>query len=283
MGSASKRQLLIDRYNLPPNRILSSGSTTFKDGILHLTGGKGVDVVLNSLAGDQATATLESVATFGRFVEIGKSDIYRRSRLSMAHFDRGISLSAVDFVLIMRQRPQIVHETLGAVFELFEKGVLSPVDPVTTFPVEKIEEAFRMIAARKHTGKLVIVADQDSQVKAPLPPPKPLQLDSQGTYVVLGGLGDLGRRVCGLLARGGAGHIVTLSRSLPPDDELELFRGEIKEQGSSCTLHAMRCDVTDPNSVLQAAEVCRSQLPPVRGVVHSGLVLSVSADFASHC
>ena len=250
---------------------------------MHLTGGRGVDVVLNSLAGDQAAASLACVAEFGRFVEIGKADIYRRGRLSMAHFDRGISLAAVDFVLIMQQRPQIVHDTLAAVFDLFGKGILSAVKPVTTFPVDRIEEAFRLIAARKHTGKLVIVADETSTVQASLPPPEPLRLHAGGTYVVLGGLGDLGRRVCGLLARAGAGHIVTLSRSLPAEDELEAFRRGIQEQGdgNGCTLHTMRCDVTDTASVLRAADICRAQLPPVRGVVHSGLALSVSRYYLS--
>lgn len=270
----------MDTYNLPERHIFSSGSTTFKDGILHLTKAKGVDVVLNSLAGEQLKASFECIAEFGRFVEIGKSDIYKRNHLSMAHFDKGISLVAVDFVLITRGRPQIVHDTLGVVLDLFQKGILSPVTPVTTFPVGEIEDAFRMIAGRRHVGKLVVVADESSRVKALLQAPKPLRLDSQGTYVVVGGFGDLGRRVCSLLARSGAGCIVTLSRSLPTDAELELFRREIKGQGS-CSLRAIHCDVTDQASVFQAADICGSQLPPVRGVVHSGLVLSVGAAVPS--
>jgi hypothetical protein len=266
----------MDTYNLPSSHIFSSGSTTFKDGIMRLTGGKGVDVVLNSLSGEQLKTSFECVAMFGRFVEIGKSDIYQRSNLSLAHFDRGISLTAVDFVLINNGRPQIVHDALGVVFDLFQKSVLRPVAPITTFPVGKIEEAFRMIAGRKHTGKLVIVPDESSQVKAVLSPPKPLRLDSQGTYVVVGGFGDLGRRVCSLLARSGAGHIVTLSRSLPSDEEVESFRLSLQQESQgTCTLRTIRCDVTKPESVLQAAELCRSELRPVRGVVHSGLVLSV--------
>jgi hypothetical protein len=266
--------LLIDTYNITPGHVFSSVSTTFKDGVLRLTKGKGVDVVLNSLAGEQLKAGLECTAEFGRFVEIGKSDMYKRNNISMACFDKGISLVAVDFVLISHSRPQIIHDTLGIVFDLFHKKALSPVTPVTTFPVSKLEDAFRMIAARKHTGKLVIVTEEDSVVKAVLPPPKPLQLDGNGTYIIVGGLGDLGRRVCGLLAKSGAGCVVTLSRSLLPDEGLKAFRQEIEGQG--CNFWTIQCDVTDAASLQEVASLCRSELPPVKGVIHSGLVLSVS-------
>ncbi|PGH16663.1 hypothetical protein AJ79_01535 [Helicocarpus griseus UAMH5409] len=128
VGSTAKRDLLIDTY------------------------GKGVDVVLNLLAGEQLKASVECTAEFGRFVEIGKADIFNRSLLSMASFDRGISVTAVDFILISRSRQRIIHDTLAIVFDLFEKGILRAISPVTALSLDKIEEAFRLIAGRSISG-----------------------------------------------------------------------------------------------------------------------------------
>ena len=271
----------MDKYGLPENRIFSSSSPSFKDGILRRTNGKGVDVVLNSLAGEQLKASFECIANFGRFVEIGKSDMYKRSRLTYAYFDKGISLTAVDFLLIHRDRPLIAYETLKAVFELFENGSLSVATPITRYSIGDVESAFRLIAGRKHIGKLVLVSDGDQQVQATPRPPQPLRLSSEGTYVVVGGLGDLGRIACTLLAKGGAGHIVTLSRTLPVEEELDAFRRTLSEQGPS-VLHTLICDVTDRDAVLRVAASLRNEKPPVLGVIHSGLALNVSQNMANY-
>ena len=186
----------------------------------------------------------------------------------------------MDLELIYRDRPQIAYDTTETVFRLFETGALSRAMPITTFRIGDVESAFRMIAARKHIGKLVLVADDTSECVKALPrPPKPLQLSPQGTYVVVGGLGDLGRVACALLARSRAGHIVTLSRNLPADVDLEAFRSTIAIQSNgTCLLHTFTCDVTDRTAVLRVAASLRDSKPPVRGVIHCGLALSVSHE-----
>jgi NADPH:quinone reductase-like Zn-dependent oxidoreductase len=276
VGSAIKRDLLINEYGIPTTNIFASGSTTFKDAILHRTKGRGVDVVLNSISGEQLKASVECTGEFGRFVEIGKSDILNRSLLNMASFDRGISVTAVDFSLISKSRQHVIHDTLGVVFDLFDRGVLRAVSPITTFSMDKVEEAFRLISGRKHLGKLVLLTDENTMVRATVPAPGPLKLSGGATYVVVGGLGDLGRRVCLLLARAGAGHVVTISRTVPADQELAPFRREIESYGA--ILHTRRGDVTDSSSLLGIASSCRDEVPTVKGVIHSGLALCVSQD-----
>lgn len=214
------------------------------------------------------------VAPFGTFLEIGKTDIYKRKYLSMAQFDKSITFAAADVALITKTRPAMIHSGLKEVFSLFERGVLHPVYPVTAFPMDQIEEAFRLIAGRKHTGKLVLVADEHTQVKAITPKPSPLQLEKEGTYVVAGGLGDLGRRICGLLASRGAGHIVTLSRRTLDKDAQEELENKIMELG--CQLHIIKCDITEPASVAEAKDFCLKNLPPVKGLIQGGMVLRVS-------
>lgn len=274
VGSAAKRQLLIERYNIPEDHIFSTRSRTFKHGILRLTDDKGVDVVLNSLSGEWLNDSWECVARLGTFVEIGKTDIYKRNHLSMAPFDRSITFSAVDLVVLFETQIERMNDEFQTVMAMFESGNLKPVAPVTSIPISSIEEAFRLIASRKHTGKVVVEAESDALVKAVIAKPEPLQLDPSGAYVVAGGLGDLGKRICRLLASHGAKHVVTLSRRDLPDDDRQAFEAEISQLGG--VLHIVKCDIIDESSMTEAAIICQESLPPVKGVVHAGMVLRVS-------
>ncbi|KAL2132992.1 hypothetical protein VTI74DRAFT_3062 [Chaetomium olivicolor] len=273
VGSQRKKDLVRSTYGIPETHIFSTRSTTFKDGVLRLTGGRGVDVVLNSLSGELLDASWESVAPFGTFVEIGKADMYKRKTISMAPFDKCVSFIPVDLALMTKAKVEMTHDGLREVFSWFEKGIFRPVTPVQTFPMGEISDAFRLIAQRKHVGKLVVVADEDTMVKATAPPPEQLSLEGQGTYVVVGGLGDLGKRIGRLLVSRGATHIVTLSRSIPKDDALQHWLEEVKQLGGS--VHMIQCDVTDKESTKRAALGCASAgLPPIKGVVYGAMVLS---------
>jgi NADPH:quinone reductase-like Zn-dependent oxidoreductase len=279
VGSAAKRQLLIDHYNIPEDHIFSTRSRTFKHGILRLTGDKGVDVVLNSLSGEWLNDSWECVARLGTFVEIGKTDIYKRSHLSMAPFDRSITFAAVDLVVLFETQIERMNDEFQTVMKMFESGILAPVAPVTAIPVSNIEEAFRLIASRKHTGKVVVEAESDALVKAVIAKPEPLQLDPSGSYVVAGGLGDLGKRICRLLATHGAKHIVTLSRRSPSDEDRQAFEADMAQLGAA--LHIVKCDIIDESSMTEAASICQESLPPVKGVIHAGMVLRVSNEIIS--
>ncbi|KAJ4203077.1 hypothetical protein NW759_015276 [Fusarium solani] len=271
VGSSTKRQLLIDTFNIPPSHIFSSRLRTFKQGILRLTQNKGVDCVLNSLSGESLHDSFAVLAPLGTFVEIGKSDIYRKNEISMVPFDSSVTFAAVDLTVLARLKPTRMRETLEKVLSMFEDGTLKPVAPITTMPMTDIEDAFRLIQSRKHTGKVVLVSDDQTQVKLTLARPKPLLLDQNGTYVVSGGLGDLGRRIAKFLASHGAGHVVTLSRRQLQEEDKLAFQEELRALGSE--LHVIGCDITDEESVRSAAAECSANLPPVRGVVHAAMVL----------
>ncbi|EFQ30570.1 beta-ketoacyl synthase domain-containing protein [Colletotrichum graminicola] len=271
VGNKAKRQLLIDTFGIPPDHIFSSRLRTFKQGILRLTQGRGVDCVLNSLSGESLHDSFAVLAPLGTFVEIGKSDIYRKNEISMIPFDNSVTFAAVDLTVLARLKPAKVRETLVKVLSLFEDGTLHAVAPVTEMPMTNIEDAFRLIQSRKHTGKVVLVSDHETQVRLTVARPRPLSLLKDGTYVISGGLGDLGRRTAKFLAAHGAGHVVTLSRrKLQEEDQQELEK-DLRALGAE--LHIIRCDVTDRESVLSAAAECSANLPPVRGVVHAGMVL----------
>jgi NADPH:quinone reductase-like Zn-dependent oxidoreductase len=274
VGSASKSQLLVETYGIPKAHIFSTRSRSFKAGVLRLTNGRGVDVVLNSLSGEMLSDSLDVVAQLGTFVEIGKSDIYKQSNLIMAPFDRGIKFVACDLVLLFDdEHSGTLYQYSHEIFKLFESGAFYAVAPINVFPVEKIEDAFRLIASRKHTGKVVLQCGEDAIVKATLPKPQALQLDRNGTYVIAGGLSDIGKRIAQFLAEKGAGHVVTLSRRTLENDVRADFEKKVKQAGA--TLHIIKCDILDEISVRNAVAYC-SMLTPIRGVIHCGNVLRVS-------
>jgi NADPH:quinone reductase-like Zn-dependent oxidoreductase len=159
VGSVAKRKLIQDQYGLPDSHIFSSHSRHFKRGIMRSTRGKGVDVILNSLSGEFLMDSWDCVAPFGTFLEIGKTDIYGRSQLSMAPFEKQATFAAVDTSHMYRLRPEYVSKGLAEILAMVDKGLLKPVHPMTKYPISRIEDAFRLIAARKHVGKLVLVAD----------------------------------------------------------------------------------------------------------------------------
>ena len=270
VGSVAKRKLIQDQYGLPDSHIFSSHSRHFKKGIMGSTQGKGVDVVLNSLSGEFLMDSWDCIAPFGTFLEIGKTDIYGRSQLNMAPFEKQATFAAVDTSHMYRLRPEYVSKGLTEILAMVDKGLLKPVHPVTKYSISRIEEVFRLIAARKHVGKLVLVADAQTVVQAPKPKAQPIRLHGEGTYVIGGGLGDLGKRMSHFLAEKGAGHVVTLSRrNIDARQRASLEEGISKLGG---ILHIVQCDIADEESVRAAAKEIAG-LPPVRGIIQSALVL----------
>jgi NADPH:quinone reductase-like Zn-dependent oxidoreductase/NAD(P)-dependent dehydrogenase (short-subunit alcohol dehydrogenase family) len=270
IGSAPKRQLIQDHYGIPDDHIFSSHSKQFKKDILQSTGGKGVDVVLNSLSGELLMESWDCVAPFGTFCEIGKTDIYGRSQLNMANFEKQATFAAVDTSHMYRLRTEFMTRGLREIFDMVDRGILKPVYPVTTYPISQIEDAFRLIAARKHTGKLVLVADENTVVQASRPKAPPLKLYREGTYVIAGGLGDLGKRMGQYLIEHGAGHIVALSRRKVDPEQRKSHEESFSKLGG--TLHIVQCDICNVDSAYAAAKEIAT-LPPVRGVIQSTLVL----------
>jgi hypothetical protein len=162
---------------------------------------------------------------------------------------------------------------LGEIIELIGSGTLRPVQPVNIYLIEQVEDAFRLITARKHIGKVVLMAQPTSTVKCLPAMPTPLRLRKDGTYIIAGGLGDLPSRICRFFAARGAGHIVSLSRRTIDDETRQKHTAAVEAHGGK--LHLLKCDITDEQQMRDAVSFC-STLPPIRGVVQGALALRVS-------
>ncbi|PHH68887.1 hypothetical protein CDD82_201 [Ophiocordyceps australis] len=270
VGSVDKKRFLMARYRIPEHRIWYSRDAAFGPAIREATHGRGVDVVLNSLAGDLLRETWECVAPFGRFVEIGKRDITSNSRLDMAQFERNVSFHSVDMTLVAMERPRIMERVLHKVMALVARGCLSPIGPLTVMGVAEVESALRLMQGGKSVGKIVIVPRPGEQVKATHQPSTDI-LSSDATYLIVGGTGGIGRSMAYWMAQHGARHIVLLSRSGRCSDDVLQLTEQCSRLGAA--IHVRACDAADTAAVDGVVAELAQSLPPIRGLVHAAMVL----------
>lgn len=119
VGSSPKRNMLMEKYGIPEEHVFSSQSRDLAARIKRMTVGVGVDVILNSLSGPALQSSWRCVANFGTFVEIGKTDIYRRNQLNMEPFDKSLRFVSVDMVNLSQHRPKHIQSLLRKIFSDF--------------------------------------------------------------------------------------------------------------------------------------------------------------------
>lgn len=164
VGNESKKDFLMQNFGIDSDHIFYSRDTSFKAGIMRMTDNHGVDVVLNSLAGNILQTTLECLTSFGRFIEIGKRDIVENSRIEMAPFARNIVFASVDLAVVAVDRPSLMQRLLKDVMDLYHTDRLRLVSPLASLPISEVESAIRALQGGKTLGKLVIVPHPKDQV-----------------------------------------------------------------------------------------------------------------------
>ncbi|KAL3481512.1 fatty acid synthase S-acetyltransferase [Aspergillus californicus] len=270
VGSAEKKQFLMDKYALQESQISYSRDLSFVQSVEGATEGRGVDVVLNSLAGEAMQASIKCVAPFGRFVEIGKRDILANSFLELAPLEQNISFTTVDLGTFATARPGLLRSLFESVFNLFRQGIIKPVSPVNTFNAANIGSALQTLQSGRTIGKLVASLRNGPSVKVSPMVRRSLYLNPDASYVVIGGLGGLGQSIIAWLADNGARHIVITSRRDKVAWSNHQRIGILQSKG--VTIHVIKCDICEETQVT-ALDKELSTMRPVAGVIHSAMVL----------
>lgn len=265
-GSDERRQLLRD---MGIEHVYDSRSTDFAEQIRKDTDGYGVDVVLNSLTGPAQRAGLELLATGGRFVEIGKRDVYSNTQLGLLPFHRNLTFYYLDLALMSVSHPERVGRLLTTVFGLVADGTLSPIEH-TTYPLADAVTAIRVMSAAQHTGKLVLEIPSAGQLSVKRPAENITPLRADGAYIVTGGLGGLGLFLAEKMASAGAGRIVLSSRSQPSRKTLETIE-MIRSIGADVVVAC--ADIADPATAGQLIASATATGLPLRGVLHAAAVI----------
>jgi NADPH:quinone reductase-like Zn-dependent oxidoreductase/SAM-dependent methyltransferase len=165
VGYEEKKQILKDEFLIPEDHIFYSRNTDFAQGILRMTNGRGVDVVLNSLSGDGLLASLDCIAAFGRFIEIGKTDIGANSPLPMASLAKNVSFCVVDLFHLAQADPKTSGNLAKTVMELLARKVIHHPAPLHLYRVSEVEDAFRYLQSGRNVGRILITIQPADTVK----------------------------------------------------------------------------------------------------------------------
>jgi NADPH:quinone reductase-like Zn-dependent oxidoreductase/SAM-dependent methyltransferase/NADP-dependent 3-hydroxy acid dehydrogenase YdfG/acyl carrier protein len=268
-GSPEKRAYLA---SLGVEHVWDSRSLAFADDILQVTGGDGVDVVLNSLTGAGMVTSLGTLRTHGRFVELGRRDFHENRPLGLQPFLKNLAFFAFDLQEVVRDRPHEVGQVLRSLVSRIEAGELAPL-PHREFDLSDIEQAFRHMSQARHVGKVVLSVRRGSYPVCPRG--RETIFNAAGSYLVTGGLGGFGLAVANWMVREGARHIVLASRSGLPATEDETALDAL--MSTAANIVVTRCDIANRNDVQRVIAQIRATMPPLKGVIHTAMVLDDGA------
>jgi NADPH:quinone reductase-like Zn-dependent oxidoreductase/acyl transferase domain-containing protein/SAM-dependent methyltransferase len=275
VGSKMKKDLIIEQYQIPDDHIFYSRDASFADGVKRMTKGRGVDVILNSLSGKLLVASWESIAPFGRFVEIGRKSIDTRESLPMLPFIKNTMFAGVDIdAFLVGEAAKRGMEILREVFKMTEDGIIHPPYPVSRYTIDQAEDAFRLLQSGNNAGKMVLDVSEDVLVPVREAINGAYRFKSDATYVVSGAFGGIGRQISRWLARRGAQNIILLSRSTPEKNvEAHRLVNELESLGIS--IRNASCDVSDFESLQGALGHMSKDMPPIKGCFQAAMVLHV--------
>jgi len=250
-GSDAKRAFL---RSMGVHHVFDSRTLDFADEIAILTGGKGVDVVLNSLSGEFIPRSISALAETGIFIEIGKRDIWTPEQF--AERKPSAQYHIVDLADQVAREPDRVSLIFLEVMKLVSTGDLAPL-PIQPFSYSQAPAAFRHMAQALQTGKIIVTQHA-------------YQLRSNASYLITGGLAGLGLLTAQHLASRGARQLVLVGRSAP-SQAAQTAVADLRANGVQVEI--VRADISKAAEVQQVLDVIRQKLPPLRGIIHAAGVL----------
>ncbi|KAG6199000.1 Type I Iterative PKS [Claviceps purpurea] len=274
VGNEEKAKYLVENCNIPRNRIFNSRDSSFVEGVMRETHGRGMDFVLNSLSGDLLHASWACVAEFGYLLEIGKRDLIGGGKLDMRPFLANRNYCCVDIDgLWERTRVHVARALLFSILDFYGKGFISPL-PRKIFPAHQTQDAFRFMEKGQHIGRVGVTiktAGEDEAETTFKSTSKVLKVafSPSASYLMVGGLGGIGRAVSTWMVEHGAREIIFMSRSAGLTNEHEDFIKELESMGCAVKLH--RGDVTKLEDVERAISIASH---PVKGIVQMTMVLA---------
>ncbi|KAG4220523.1 hypothetical protein PC116_g30998, partial [Phytophthora cactorum] len=273
-SSQTKRDYLMNEMGIPPTHIFSSRDPSFVQAVMQATGGRGVDVVINSLVGDLMHESWRCLAEFGRFVEIGKRELLDAGKLDMRVFLRNATFTAFDLSELFYARDpfhraiwdRLMVETL----QLYRAGEIRPL-PMRVFDSSRVAQAYQYFSNKDRVGK-VVISFEDPRARVPVAPATYLSVfDAEKVYLLVGCLGGLGRSLSRWMMARGARHFVFLGRSGADKPSAKQLVSRLEEAGA--TVGIVRGDVSKAADVTAAVSACVATGRRIGGVIQAAMGL----------
>ena len=250
--------------------MIDSRRGDFAESVMKMTDGKGVDVVLNALAGEAIPMGLSCLAEFGRFIEIGKRDIYQNARIPLRPLRNNASFHVVAMDAVFHGNEELTRQMLEEISGLVEKGALRPL-PYRAFPACRIDSAFRLMAGGKHIGKVVVAFPTPFVPRRGELPGPGFEVKPDGCYLITGAFGGYGKVLARWLVDCGARHLVLTSRSGASSPEASKFVEDLQERGVE--VRVVSADIGAPDDVRRLFAEIKSGAQPLRGLFHLAMVI----------
>lgn len=293
VSSQAKRDFLKKTFpQLTDDNIGNSRDTSFEQLVLSQTNGRGVDLVLNSLAAHQLQASVRCLANGGRFLEIGKVDLSNNSPLGMSIFLKNTTFHGILLDALFDSSSPEKLEVMRLVTEGIKNGAVRPL-PKTVYNENQVEQAFRYMASGKHIGKVLLKIRDEESRKAQKPATKTVPaiprtyMDPEKSYILVGGLGGFGLELANWLILRGATKVVLTSRSGIKTGYQSLCIRRWREIGVNVLIST--ADATTEKGATRLLEEA-NELGPVGGIFNLAVVLrdammenQSEADFKTVC
>ncbi|PLB54037.1 polyketide synthase [Aspergillus steynii IBT 23096] len=269
VGSEEKVRYLTETMGIPSDHIFNSRNSSFLSGLMTKTNGRGVDLVLNSLSGELLHASWQCVARSGKMLELGKRDFMGHGKLDMDLFSENRSFIGVDLLQVLDDSPSLLHQMAEEMMAYLVSGRIQPIRPIHTYDAESVIKGFRYMQSGQNMGKIVIRMPDDPSTLpvTQLHEMTPYFTDAS-SYLLVGGLGGLGRAVALWMVEKGARHLIFLSRSDTSSPKRQAFVQDLISQG--CSVTAVTGNVANMGDVQRAIAAARK---PIAGVVQMSMVL----------
>ncbi|KAI1307179.1 putative polyketide synthase [Xylaria venustula] len=254
VSSPEKIAFLVEKIGVSRENVFYSRDNTFLAAVMGATNSRGVDVVLNSISGEQLHASWQCVAEGGTMIEIGKRDLLGRAQLAMHPFTANRSYIGVDIATLRSHEPDWVQQQLKILVDLYKQGV--------------IEDAFRHLQKGQHIGKLVVQFSSSSPLTLS-PKLEILELRADKAYLLVGGMRGIGASLARWMAEHGAKRLVFISRTARERNEDRALVRELSDMGCQC--QTFSGDVTDSATV---RHLVSSVAVPIAGVIQLAMVLA---------
>ncbi|KAL2821422.1 hypothetical protein BDW59DRAFT_164156 [Aspergillus cavernicola] len=268
VGNEEKRVYLREKVGISGDHIFSSRNDSFLSGLMHQTKGRGVDVVLNSLTGELLHASWKCVAEFGKMIEIGKRDFLEHGNLPLEAFGGNRMFVGVDLIGILEEKPKVARRLVNQLLDLYQQGRITPIRPLEVVAASQLGDSFRRMQQGTHMGKIVAKMPESHRDVLVAKSPLHLRLSPDLSYMLIGGLGGVGRALATWMVERGARHLVFLSRGAGASADDQCFVRELEMQG--CNTMLMKGDVTRLVDITAAIKRCPL---PVGGVLQLSMVI----------
>ncbi|KAG7412744.1 Highly reducing polyketide synthase gloL [Fusarium oxysporum f. sp. rapae] len=269
VSSEEKLQCLENTFGLDRSCIFNSRNDSFVKQLMQKIDGKGVDLALNSLSDELLYAAWKCIAPFGKMVEICKRDFIGSGKLDMSIFEDNRSYSCLDLDQLVPARSYGKRISLQNINHLYKSRDIYPIRPIKVYSSQDILDGFRYMKQGVHLGKIVAsIGDASSSNLSVQPRKEPVRFVTSGSYLLVGGLGGLGRSISTWVVQRGARHLIYLSRSAGTHQKHLDLAQELASLG--CRVDFIQGSITSLDGVTTAVTRANGHL---KGVLQMSMVL----------